>query len=422
MAAAPNATLPGATLPASTLHVVGAGVAGLAAALLASRPGGRAARCVVLHEASPAAGGRARALPDGTDNGTHALLGANPAALGFLAEIGAREAWVEPEGETLPVHDLAGGGLRRVALSPAGWRDPARRPPGLGAGGLLALLRAALPGRHSTVAEAFARHPALLRHFVEPLTLAALNTAPEEAGLRRLGAVLRRMARPGGCRLYVARRGLGPDLVHPALETLARRGVVFRPGRRLRELERAGGRATALGFGGTPLPLGEADRVILALPPWEAARLLPGLRVPALHRPILNLHFEHATGAGPRFVGLLGGLAQWMLVRPGMVSVTISAATGLLAESAESLGPRIWAELREAARAAGLPGPWPEEAPPCRLVKEHRATPAHLPDQPAPPPLRPLRNLALAGDWMDPTLPATLEAAIRSGRRAVRAL
>ena len=75
-----------------TIHVIGAGVAGLAAALVLAEAG----RPVVLHEAAPNAGGRCRALPDGTDNGTHALLGANTAALGLLARIGALEGWVEP--------------------------------------------------------------------------------------------------------------------------------------------------------------------------------------------------------------------------------------------------------------------------------------------------------------------------------------
>ena len=42
------------------IHVVGAGVAGLAAAHALARSG----RAVTLHEATPGAGGRARALPD----------------------------------------------------------------------------------------------------------------------------------------------------------------------------------------------------------------------------------------------------------------------------------------------------------------------------------------------------------------------
>ncbi|MCA3280888.1 MAG: NAD(P)-binding protein, partial [Roseomonas sp.] len=64
----------------ATCHVIGAGVAGLAAALRLAQRG----RAVMLHEATPVAGGRCRALPDGTDNGTHALMGANRAALRFL--------------------------------------------------------------------------------------------------------------------------------------------------------------------------------------------------------------------------------------------------------------------------------------------------------------------------------------------------
>ncbi|MDQ1080569.1 FAD-dependent oxidoreductase [Pseudoroseomonas cervicalis] len=400
------------------LHVIGAGAAGLAAALEASRRGAR----VVLHEATPQAGGRARALPDGTDNGTHALLGANPAALGFLAAIGARDRWVEPEPAALPVYDLATRQLRRVALSPALWRDRALRPEGLSARGMLALLGAALPGRGGSVAAAFARHPALLRGFVEPLTLAALNTAPQEATLPRLAAVLRRMARPGACRLFVARDGLGPDLVQPALAALARQGVEYRPRRRLRALAERDGRATTLVFSGEDVPLGARDRVILALPPWEAGRLLPGLSVPQRHAPILNVHFARESVPGLRFIGLLGGLSHWVLLRPGMASVTISAAFALQEESQERLAPRLWAELRQAALAANLPGPWPEAPPPCRLVREQRATPLHDAGLPPPPPPRPLANLALAGDWLDPALPATLEAALRSGLRAARAL
>ncbi|RYI97913.1 MAG: FAD-dependent oxidoreductase, partial [Acetobacteraceae bacterium] len=116
-----------------TFHVIGAGVAGLAAALALADQG----RPVVLHESTPQAGGRCRALPDGTDNGTHALLGANTGALGFLERIGAREGWVEPEPGGLPVLDARDGRAFRVALSPYDWRDPTLRPPGFSAGALL---------------------------------------------------------------------------------------------------------------------------------------------------------------------------------------------------------------------------------------------------------------------------------------------
>ncbi len=403
-----------------TAHVIGAGVAGLAAALALAGRG----HAVVLHEATPAAGGRCRALPDGTDNGTHALIGANRAALRFLGRIGARAGWVEPEPDGLPVLDRRDGTARRVALSPLGWADPARRPAGASAAAVLALARLALPlGRDRPVAQAMAAHPEFHRGFVDPLVVAALNTPGAEASAHRLGAVLRRMGGPGACRLFVAREGLGPDLVAPALAALRARGVALRFGVRLRRIAQAGGRATALDLGeaGT-LALGPADQVVLATPPWETLRLLPHIPAPTEHAPIVNLHFaREAAGVPVRFLGLLDALCQWVLVRPGGVSVTVSAGDTEVQADPASLAPRAWAEIRAAAAAFALPGEWPEAPPPCRVVKERRATPRHRPGAPPRPPRLPLANLALAGDWTLPALPATIEAAVLSGEAAARA-
>lgn len=397
-----------------TTHVIGAGLAGLAAALALRGP-------VVVHEAASTAGGRARALPDGTDNGTHALIGANRTALDFLRGIGTLSDWVEPEPEGLPVLDMADGRARRIALSPLGWLRAAKRPDGLTPRALAALARLAGPGDRA-VGPALADHPAFLRGFVEPLVIAALNTPVGEASSRRLAAVLRRVGAPGAARLLVARRGLGPDLVEPALAAIRARGGSIRHGVRLRALRIEDETLKALDFGDESVTLGQGDRAILALPPWEAARLLPGLSVPPEHAPILNLHFAHGTPGPVRFLGLLGGLCQWVLVRPGAIAVTVSAADAEAREATTDLAPRAWAEIRALAAAFALPGEWPEEPPPCRAVKERRATPRHRPNDPPPPPVRVLSNLALAGDWMEPVLPATLDAAVRSGRRAARAL
>jgi hypothetical protein len=162
--------------------------------------------------------------------------------------------------------------------------------------------------------------------------------------------------------------------------------------------------------------------VVLALPPWEATRLLPGLPAPAAHAPIVNLHFAR-PGLGPvRFLGLLGALCQWVLVRPEGVAVTVSAGDAEAGEDVDSLAPRAWAEIRQAALGFALPGEWPVAVPPCRVVKERRATPRQAPGPVPAPPRRPLGNLALAGDWTWPHLPATIEAAIQSGLAAAKAL
>ncbi|WP_421989748.1 hydroxysqualene dehydroxylase [Roseococcus sp.] len=399
-------------------HVVGAGLAGLAAAHALATQG----RLVTLHESTPGAGGRARALPDGTDNGTHALIGANRAALSFLDAIGARQFWLEPEPSGLPVFDMADGSARLVSLSPFGWWRSDRRPAGVTPGAVLAMAGMALPGEDRTIAETMRAHPAFLRGFVDPLVIAALNTPSSEASSQRLGQVLRRLGAPGATRLLVAQRGLGPDLVEPALAALSLAGAAYRPGHRLRAIAQEGGRATTLIFQDNETPLGPADRVILALPPWEAQRLLPDLPAPEAHAPIVNLHFALESTGPVRFLGLIGALCQWVLIRPAGVAVTVSAGDSEAEQDVAELAPRAWAEILQAVRAFGVAGDWPEAPPPCRVVKERRATPRHRVGHIPTPPRLPLANLALAGDWTWPDLPATIDAAIRSGLAAARAL
>lgn len=401
-----------------TIHVIGAGLAGLAAALDLAEAG----RPVLLHEASPQAGGRARALPDGTDNGTHALVGANTAALDFLSRIGARDGWVEPEPEGLPVLDLRDGSARRVALSPFAWGKAELRPAGASLGAVAAMAGMALPGRDRTVAKAMAGHPEFHRGFVDPLVIATLNTPSSEASTARLGQVLRRLGGPGATRLYVAAHGLGPDLVQPALAAIQRAGGRIRHGARLRRVLQQAGQVQALDFGEDAVTLADGDQVLLATPPWESQRLLTHLKVPESHAPIVNLHFDR-RGPGPvRFIGMLDALCQWVLVRPGGVSVTVSAGDAEAKEEVDILAPRAWSEILRAAAAFRIGGEWPLVTPPCRVVKERRATPRHIPG-PVPRPKRmPLKNLALAGDWSWPDLPATIDAAIRSGQAAARAL
>ncbi|MFZ9450022.1 MAG: FAD-dependent oxidoreductase [Alphaproteobacteria bacterium] len=107
--------------------MVGGGLAGLSAAVtLASAPGGHD---VVLHEAAPRAGGRCRSWHDAElgveiDNGTHALLGANPQALAYLARIGAEDRvhWLDGGIEFLDLRDGARWRVRGPSDMLRAWR------------------------------------------------------------------------------------------------------------------------------------------------------------------------------------------------------------------------------------------------------------------------------------------------------------
>ncbi len=426
------------------VHVVGGGLAGLAAALALTGAG----RAVVLYEAGPACGGRARSYDDRQlgcrlDNGNHLLLSANRTVFDYLDQTGARDTLVGPGAPVFPFHDLSAGlgWTLRLSRGRLPWwvLDRKRRVPGMRLselGGLVRLMRA---GPETTVAQCL-RPGALADRLMIPLAVSALNTRPESGSAALMGRVMRESMAKGGaaCIPWFPRDGLSESLVDPALSTLRARGAEIRTGCRVAGLEMQGSRVGAmlLPDGRRALPPG--DQVVLALPAHSvrdvAAAVLPELRVPDAFESILNLHFRadllgRLTGdlALARFAGVVGGLTEWVFVKEGILSVTVSAANHLAERPQEQLAAAIWAELRAVVLPYVPPGEQarlPEAMPAYRCVREKRATFAATPAQER---LRPecrtrIANLVLAGDWTATGLPATIEGAMRSGLAAARAL
>ena len=105
-------------------------------------------------------------------------------------------------------------------------------------------------------------------------------------------------------------------------------------------------------------------------------------------------------------------------MKQGHVSVTISAANNMVDESARMIASLVWPNVVD---ALGLPAAAKDSMPAYRVIKEKRATFAATAAQDIRRPgTRTDRaaNAALAGDWTDTGLPATIEGAIRSGRAA----
>ena len=415
-----------------TVHIVGAGIAGLACAVRLVRQG----HAVRLHEAAAQAGGRCRSYRDAkldrlVDNGNHLLLAANRAALAYVDEIGARHTLQGPPHAAFPFMDLRSGERWTVRPNrgPLPWWlfSPRRRIPHTRPGAYLAGLRLAIAGPDATVAGCLDRDDPLWERFWEPLTVAALNTAPEEASARLLWLVVRATFARGeaACRPLIARDGLAASFVDPALAVLRGGGAEIGFNRRLRAVAFAGDRAQRLDFGETQVELAESDRLVLAVPPPVAAALLPDLAAPQEMRPIVNAHIRlparpalpPGLSADLPLLGLIGGAAHWLTVRGDVVSLTVSAAAEMAEESGGDLAGRLW---RDAAAALSLVLP---DDPPVRIVKERRATFAQTPQALRLRPAARTRwaNLFLAGDWTDTGYPATIESAVRSGWAAARA-
>lgn len=401
--------------------MLGGGLAGLAAALALAEAG----RAVTVYEAGPACGGRCRSYFDKElgcriDNGNHLLLSGNRAAMQFLDMVGARDTLTGPEVAAFPFVDLRNG--QRWTVRPNAGRlpwwvmVPARRVPGAGVADFVALLRLRWAGADDTVG-GLLDHGALYKKLIEPLTISALNTPADQGSARLMWAVIAETLARGGaqCIPCLPKAGLSESFIDPAVARIEALGGTVHTGHRVAALNIQDGRVCGLG-GAAPVILGEDDAVVLGVPPAVAAGMLPGLNVPDEYETIVNLHFRtDATLGTAGFVAVIGGLTEWVFAKPGVVSVTISAANRLLDRQVDELAATVWQEVCTVLGSVAV-------MPPHRLIREKRATFAATPAQHRrrPSVRTSVRNLVLAGDWTDTGLPATIEGAIRSGFAAAQ--
>ena len=402
-------------------YVIGAGLAGLSAAV---RLAGRG-RPVTLIEGAGQVGGRCRSYFDAAlgmtiDNGNHLVLSGNHATHDYLRAVGAVDRLAGPKDALFDFVDVRDG--RRWTLrpnpGPIGWWVLAndRRVPDTHVGDYLPLVKLLAPQGDKRLCDVIRCEGPLWERLIEPLMLAALNTEASQGSAELAGAIVRETLAVGG-RAYaprIADPSLDAAFIAPALAFLAGRGAEVRIGRRVEAIETDDVRALGFTVGGEEISLTSDETMIVATPAWTTPGLLPGVSAPDAFCSIVNGHFKIDPPVGaPKIVGVISGAAQWVFAFEGRISTTISGADAVVDMPREQMAAALWADVAKVYGLAAEPPPW-------RIVKERRATFAATPEQDAKRPAARTRwrNLALAGDWTDTGLPATIEGAIRSGHKA----
>jgi squalene-associated FAD-dependent desaturase len=405
-----------------TIHIAGAGLAGLSAAVHLTAAG----RTVELYEASTHAGGRCRSYFDRDldakiDNGNHLFLTCNTAALFYLDLIGATRTVNLPKRSVFPFMDVKTGERWQININdgkfPFWIFNPKSRVPGTRPAQYLQdgnnLMRA---NEKATLDQVLNKDSVLYKRFWAPLAVSIMNTQGFEMSAKMFADVLREVFSKGGkgCRPLTVKEGLSETFVDPAIRYIESRGGKVHFGKRLRTVEKAEGEIRKMIFADGELAIQQWDWVVLALPPWVTADVMRDYPTPNAYRGIVNAHFRVSapTKSEVGLTGIVGGTAEWVFEKEGVVSTTTSAAEKIIDKSSEELAALLW---KDVAKLYGLDE---GNMPICRVVKEKRATFAATPDQIKKRPKIEVKhgNLVVCGDWVDTGLPSTIEGAIRAGR------
>jgi hydroxysqualene dehydroxylase len=440
------------------LVVVGAGFAGLSAAAALADAGRR----VLVLEARPQLGGRATAFADRVtgelvDNGQHVLFGCYTQTFAFLRRVGAEANVRRQPALSVPYLDESGNRSRLEcpALPPPlhllgavimwkamTWRDRLsvlRMGPSLRAARqeLLRTGRVAIDD-HLTVSQwlrARGQSEKLTAWLWEPLALAALNQAPDEALATPFVRVLAEMFGPDRTASAIALpiRPLHEMYAEPARTFIESRGGEVRTGALARVLT-DGTRVTGVDVRGERIPTSH----VVAAVPWFGMRSLFASPVPPplarlvadagamSAKPIVtvNLWYDRQVMEEP-FVGLPGRSMQWVFEKrlafgreTSHLSLVASDADRLTGERTEDLVARAAREVAEA-----IPGARGATLVRGTVIREKHATFSLAAGEPArPPTCTGLDGLWLAGDWIDTGLPGTIESAVVSGHAAALAV
>ena len=412
------------------LTIVGAGWAGLAAAVAATQAGWH----VQLFEASNIAGGRARSLQQSfagkpLDNGQHVLIGAYSQTLALMRTVGLNPhkllkripldlRFADGQGLSLPNWPLPLNMITGLSRA-RGWTLQDKTSLVQTAWGWhRARFECDLTWTVAQLCDASGLSSRVMTQLIEPLCLSALNTPVNHASAKVFLRVLHDalLGGSGSSDLLVPRVDLGALLPDACLQWLSTRGTDIHLGTRV-----SAAQVAALQHAAT------ADRaVLIACPPWEAARLTADIApmwafacaeltytaiatvylhckdvgFNGLARPMMALH-SHAQ-APAQFVFDKGALSE----QHGLLAAVVSACTTERDDVTKQVHDQVCEQLKLL------------NVEIVQTVVEKRATLACTPMLDRPEPLV-AKGLWACGDYICGPYPSTLEGAVRSGQQVV---
>ncbi len=406
--------------------IIGAGLAGLGAAVYLHEQAD-----ICLFEASSVGGGRARTLNrtlanfSELDNGQHILLGAYESTLNLLKQIGVDEEetffrsplkWWMDSGFQLNCPSVFAPANLIIAVLLAQTLSLSEKI------GCLkhfdALRKVAVDDTVQNWLQQNFVATKLQQNFWHPMVLATLNTPVEEASILTLSRVINSglIATQHASDLLLPKKSLSAIFVAPALAFLAQKKARLVLNHRVKILNGAGLKQVSLDDE-------QFDAVIVATAPSQASDLIQD-KSTQTHLNTLQyaaictvyLRYQEKISFPFPMVGITEGTAQWLFDRKALTGAKneVAAVISCMDEHTDKiqLAQKVHQDVLK--WCPGLADPVDT-----KVITEKRAGFKSTVNRPLPSVHALSRQgIYLAGDYMHPFFPATIEGAIQSGQIA----
>ncbi|RKY92929.1 MAG: hypothetical protein DRQ13_10000 [Ignavibacteriae bacterium] len=414
--------------------VIGGGFAGLSSAAFLSSNG----YTVQLLEASPKLGGRAYSFLDNKtntviDNGQHILMGCYKETINFLKLIGADKNLLYQD--KLEVSFLKEN-YHLVQLKSAPLFYPLNLLFGvlnfkaISCANRLKLMKVLLklPFYSTKSLSRMTVYDWLIKEkqdeqvmeaFWKILAIGALNTNIKNASAKMFVDIIKEIFLNGNyaATILLPKYGLSETYCEPAKSFIEKNGGSINLSAQVTKLICSGTKIEKIVT--TKNIYDDFDFVISAIPHFALERLIADesiIKNPGLsYSSILNIHiWLKKNPLTKKFYGLIGSPVHWIFNKDTHLNLVISDADHLIKKDEKDLYEMVCNELKKYIKLDK------DMITDYKFIKEKRATFIPSNDIINKRPLQQtgIKNLILAGDWVDTGLPATIESAVKSGRQA----
>lgn len=410
------------------IYIIGAGLSGLAAGvkLLSSKHASK--YDVTIIEAGIRAGGRCYSFYDKKlgakiSNGSHLILSSNKSLLKFIDLIKANDLIGFARTAAYAFNDIEKDEYWAIypnkGIIPLWPLFKERRIPDTTFSMYMKdFCKIFFTSRNKTVFDILGSSP-LYKRLWEIVCVSILNTKPEEAHMPLFRSVILKTLLKGSEHLkpIITKKDLDEVLIQPAIDFINTNGGKFLFNSPVSKVKFNNKTANEIKFKkGEKISLTNKDSIIMCVPPRQAKILLNQENLPLKCNQITTIHYKTGQNfhlpEGLLFIGAINAKADWIFKKDSIISATISHSNDLTqGKSSKEIAEGIWSEVSKIAKKPDIP------IPEYRIINDKFATISHTLENEK---LRKknktkIKNLLLAGDWIDTDLPSTMEGAVHSG-------